>query len=197
MGNCIATGSYNTKNGYVAFDIEQTLGVWASAHEISGPSSSPIGAKFPTALTSLSCVNLANCVAVGSITRAGTSVQQPVVTQETAGVWSSLRLIKRPVGAIAASGAGLNSVSCVSVGNCLAVGAYAVTTKTERPLAVTEKNGVWSRALAVNLPSDAVKTGVSGADGVSCPTATTCVFAGTYQRSTTLAVFAATWSSAI
>jgi hypothetical protein len=196
-GNCVAIGSYETKNGYEGFDIEQTLGVWGSAHAISGIPSSPSGAGFPSVLDSLSCSDLADCVAVGSFTRKGTSVEQGVMTQEVGGTWSALRLIQRPAGAFAAGGSDLDSVSCTSPGNCLAVGSYAATRSVERPLGDVEKNGVWARSVVLSVPTDATKSGSSSALSVSCASATSCVVGGTYQRSSTEAAYEATWGSSI
>ena len=198
-GNCVGTGSYNSISGYVVFHISESSGVWGAITKIPWPGLNSPYATSLTSLVSMHCVDSQNCVGGGGVTRKGTSAFQGFVVEQKAGVWLAAKFIQRPVGAISAGGSYVNSVSCSSPGNCLVVGDYAASTTRQKPFVTVERNGVWLRAVAPVLPVDAKATGAftDSATSVSCPTASTCEFFGTYQRSSTLAAYSATWNSTI
>ena len=83
----------------------------------------------------------------------------------------------------AGGGAGVESLSCTSAGNCAAVGDYTAAHGNGQGFAVSERNGKWAKA--AELPGlGALNTG-GGADvlSVSCASAGDCAAAGYYSWS--------------
>ena len=73
-------------------------------------------------------------------------------------------------------------VSCLSAGNCTAVGNYTDNTNRVRPWVGVETSGVWDRGVGVTLPSDA-GSGLANLNGVSCTSVGNCVAVGEYRDS--------------
>jgi hypothetical protein len=148
-GNCVALGS-----SYEGMIIEDEVnGVW----------------QAPTALLegidplSVSCTSMKECVAVGSATGV------PMAQIEMKGKWGAPTEIPTSTN----EGA-LDSVSCVSTGNCDAVGFEGSTnTYNATPMSVTLVNGVWGTSQEVSLPNR-----YGWFTGVSCPSALNCVAVG-------------------
>ena len=78
------------------------------------------------------------------------------------------------------------SISCVSVGNCVAVGASeSITTSNSTPIVAAESSGTWGPAAAVTqLPAGATTSSnnIAALASVSCTSATTCVAVGQYEN---------------
>jgi large repetitive protein len=75
------------------------------------------------------------------------------------------------------------SISCVSAGNCVAVGLSDASGET--PIVAAESSGSWGPETAVTqLPADALPVSASATlDSVSCTSATSCVAVGQYENS--------------
>jgi hypothetical protein len=73
----------------------------------------------------------------------------------------------------------LSSVSCPSVGECVAVGEYQTRAAFERGLILTETGGVWQTGIAAPVPADT--GGESTLESVSCPSVGNCAAVGTYR----------------
>lgn len=138
-------------------------------------SGTTIRARHPAApgsgnwLRGVSCLTLANCMAVGS-----TPFDEPpgVLAERWQG--KSWKVVPVPVPRPAQAGAGLLSgVSCPSVSECVAVGTYH-----SAPLAETWNGRAWMLA----RPPSPRRTSASGAtlSAVSCATAKSCVAVGAY-----------------
>jgi hypothetical protein len=84
-------------------------------------------------------------------------------------------------GTSAASGAGLQGVSCAPGGTCTAIGDYDATSASGKiPFAITGENGVWGQkqplpGLAAFAPQGAE------AQALDCPASGDCLIAGSYQ----------------
>jgi hypothetical protein len=76
----------------------------------------------------------------------------------------------------------LNSVSCVSVGNCVAIGDYRISTVQNEGYYAVETSGVWARGVQLPLPGDAQSTPAQTAFvSASCVLGgTTCKLLGQY-----------------
>jgi hypothetical protein len=87
-------------------------------------------------------------------------------------------------GTSAASGAGLQGVSCAPGGTCTAIGDYDATSASGKiPFAITGENGVWGQkqplpGLAAFAPQGAE------AQALDCPASGDCLIAGSYQFGT-------------
>jgi hypothetical protein len=82
----------------------------------------------------------------------------------------------------------LNSISCASAGNCVAVGSY-LGNRLTHPLLVTETGGTWSAGAEPQLPANADTTPSpdqpdvgGGLYRVSCPAAGDCTAVGWYTN---------------
>ncbi len=105
-----------------------------------------------------------------------------------------------------ASGAlSLVAVSCVSAGNCTAVGRLAdPSTSTYSPAAVSEISGTWGSPVLITLPAGSYASGtLNGLTSIQCFSAGTCEAVGRFENSaagTTTALVTSesggVWSSA-
>jgi hypothetical protein len=82
----------------------------------------------------------------------------------------------------------LNSISCTSPGNCVAVGQY-LGNRTTHPLLVTESGGTWATGVEPQLPANADTSSDpnqpdvgGGLYFVSCPAAGDCTAVGWYTN---------------
>jgi hypothetical protein len=160
-GNCVGVGGYQDRNGesdFLAIFVTESAGVWGSAQPLLLPLGHNTTASGQRAyLTSVSCPSAGNCVAVGSYTDAGGN-NQAMIASETAGTWGTARALALPAGAEAMQGlhgAALYSVSCTSIGNCLAVGSYLDKTSARQPMLVQENHGLWGAVQTLTLPANA------------------------------------------
>jgi hypothetical protein len=209
-GNCVAVGGYANTNQDTNGDAEyfpiyatESAGVWAAAHPVAMPALYDTDPSQQRAfLSSISCPAAGDCVAVGSYTdHVGNN--QAMIATESGGSWGTAReLTALPAGADSvqgALGAILYSVSCVRVGDCLAVGTYKDATDARQAMVVAQSAGTWGAATEAKLPGNA--NAASGGQyarltSVSCtPNAGrqigrlyepgNCVAVGTYTDNTT------------
>jgi hypothetical protein len=138
----------------------------------------------PTWITSVSCASAGNCVAAGF----GTDVSGnhvAIVVDETNGIWGTAMAV-RGLASLSTGGNGLvTSVSCVSAGDCAAVGSYSGPHRTGTFL-VNEKNGKWGIAAEVPGLARLSTRGSADADLVSCASAGNCSATGAYDMRSTL-----------
>lgn len=124
---------------------------WGTATKVKGTGSGD------SSVSSISCGGSGNCAAVGGF-----------LVNEKAGTWGKAMKLPPPNGVPRDSGFG--SVSCASAGNCTA-GGFAMV--------VSEKRGVWGRAVAVRRPAP-LKGGFGRVMSVSCASAGNCAVGGWY-----------------
>ncbi|MFZ0664358.1 MAG: fibronectin type III domain-containing protein [Acidimicrobiales bacterium] len=179
--NCTIVGFYEdtSQHGQALADTE-TNGSWAQAVEISLPSDAdPAGSA---SLQGISCPVAGNCEAVGTYENSsGDSV--PMAAAETSGTWMPATGISLPNGAVVGGMMVFNqlqTISCTSIGNCVAGGAYSTSTGGSPAFFVNETAGVWAQGTPLSPPSNADTGGYSNVNGVSCTQDGTCELAGTY-----------------
>src|SRR2546430_292900 len=121
-GKCSAAGSYNDSSGnQQGLVLTETAGTWAMGAEASLPASA---ASSPNvSLRSVSCAPAGNCSAVGDYADSS-SHRRGLLLTETAGIWTMGVKASLPANTGSNPGVRLDSVSCASVANCSAVGAY-------------------------------------------------------------------------
>ena len=182
-GNCSAGGFYRgSSNHQQAFVVDASGGVWANAIEV--PTTAILNAGGYAALNSVSCASPGNCSAGGYYTD-GSNREQAFVVDETNRIWGTA--IKVPgtgslntgsngtVGKIA----GVNSVSCASVGNCSAGGFYTGSSGKVQAFVAKETNGVWGTAILVP-GMGSLNHYIAKVDSVSCASAGNCSAGGAY-----------------
>jgi hypothetical protein len=113
-------------------------------------------------------------------TSAASAGLAPVVASPAPG-WGTAQPVP---GTSAASGAGLQGVSCVAGGACTAIGDYGSNTAADAiPFAITGKNGVWGAKQ--QLPGlAAFAPGGTQAHALDCPATGDCVIVGSYESGT-------------
>lgn len=181
-GNCVASGSYQTKSGAIRAVVDSEVnGTWRSAHALATPTNA--SATSGMTVYGASCGAPGSCVLVGSYQDASGNVQA-FAAGTRANVWSTPLKITLPANAPAhESGALLRSVDCSSAGNCSAVGTYLdATSGFARTLvmAVSEVNGTWQRASELTLPSNANANSFASLNQISCAGVGNCAAVGSY-----------------
>lgn len=155
------------------------IGVAAAALWAAAPASArwriertPSPASADSHLDGVSCASTRACVAVGYANR-GPGKNKPLAERWNGKKWA---LARPPLPRGALTGY-LDAVSCASARVCVAVGGYENRTRVF--VALTERwNGKgWSLQDAPNPRGKDIEL-----DGVSCPSASVCTAAGTYER---------------
>jgi hypothetical protein len=131
------------------------------------------------AIDSVSCPAQGYCVAVGSYAGTGNG---SLVVSEVGGMWQTATTLPSISGETTGGGV-LDSVSCTSAGNCVAVGTGATNKGLIEPTIATETSGAWTKPLLPTMPTGDDETGATELS-VSCPAAGDCVVAGTDYPST-------------
>ncbi len=162
--SCVAVGTYELDGREVPMADTWDAGQWTLE---ALPFPAQTGEQV--ALTGISCASPTACLGVG-YEKNTVGVRVPVADRlSEAGGWSA-SAVPLPSGA---AEAGLEGVSCASSSECIAVGLSESAAGAERPYAALWSNGSWS-VQAVRIPEGAN----SVLEGVSCPSAGTCVAAG-------------------
>jgi hypothetical protein len=173
--------------GTVSATPAETTGNLQSS-EIPVPSGAPTGGSLD--LGSISCPSAGVCAAVGTYTSGGGRGHpirdQAAIAMLAGGSWSSI-FAPLPPGANTTGFFSLQSVSCPTAQDCVAVGYYSTSTG-EAALVETGSGANWTAygsstaSAPVPLPADAAQV-ESNFETVSCESATLCVAAGTYEDS--------------
>ena len=200
-GKCAAGGSYRDGSGHQqAFVASEKHGTWGTASEVPGSASLNKGGIAQ--VTSVSCASAGNCAA-GGFYEDNSPHAQAFVVSEINGMW---RMAIEVPGSAALNigGAGVNSVSCASAGNCRAGGFYTDSSGQEQALVVNETNGTWGTAIEVPGSATLNAGGSASVTSVSCASAGNCAAGGSYHidSSSSLQAFVAsetngTWGAAI
>jgi hypothetical protein len=140
-----------------------------------------------TNLRSLSCPAAGKCEAVGL-----GGIQHVVQVSENGRQWNAGEIAlpsdAAPVNPPTGPSPLLNSISCTSPGNCVAVGSYLGSRMTH-PLLVTESGGTWGAGVEPQLPASAdtstdpdIPDVGGGLSNISCPAAGECTAVGWYTN---------------
>ena len=135
----------------------------------------------------ISCPSAGNCVAVGvSHSTLGSGSWTLLIDEETNGVWANIAApLPNDAAPYSAGSVGnqLSDVTCVSAGNCVAVGTYKLANagNSYAPLILEEVNGQWSSA-TTTLPSDAVNGYWDELTSVTCTAIGSCIAVGFYYN---------------
>jgi hypothetical protein len=173
-GNCTAGGIYSTTGYGQVFVVSEKNGTWGKAMQVPGLAA--LDAGSPVGVSSVSCASAGNCAVAGTY---GVSPGVAFVVSQKNGSWG--KAIEVP-GSAALGGVTLASVSCGSAGNCTAAGYLGdrYSLANLGPLAVSEKNGTWSKAIPIPGTTASAR---NGAASVSCASAGNCAAGGDYAPS--------------
>ncbi len=158
---CTAVGTVGTGAGDEAAAASEANGVWSG---VSAVSSTP-----GTEISDVSCEG-EQCVAVGD--EASANSDTAMLFNDANGSWSETVVNPSPKSAGASSA--LESISCVSAGDCYAAG--DVTTGTG-VFALAEENGQWTQTISIPVAGESPSS-IIGITGLSCSAALSCVAVG-------------------
>jgi hypothetical protein len=178
-GNCSAGGYYTDTSGHGhAFAVSQVRGTWGKAREVSDVAT-PGPFSFAD-VTSVSCASAGSCSAGGNYGQKAPHPKAFVVSQ-VRGTWGKAREVAATLNT--GGPAEINSVSCGSAGNCMAAGFYSDRSGHVHAFVVSERNGIWRRAIEVPGIRALSKGRDAGAASVSCASAGHCAVGGSYTDS--------------
>jgi hypothetical protein len=183
-GDCSAAGTYasgNINNGE-ALTATETNGTWGDAQEVAGAlNAGESGQAF-----TVSCASAGNCSAGGIYLDNAGDYQAFIVSQEN-GTWGTAEEVPGTAALNAGGNAAVESVSCPSAGNCVAVGNYSDTPGSgeDQAFLLTETDGAWGSAGAIPSLASLSSDGTSYVTSVSCPSAGNCGAVGTYTDGNT------------
>jgi hypothetical protein len=163
-GACTAVWQYQDSSGNLQLMLaNESGGTWASATKLALPSDA---AGNPNAqIGALSCPAAGACALVGYYSDSSAAVHAFSV-EENGGSWGTTNEVTAPAGASGVTFAALFGVSCVSAGNCVAVGRYSENGTTQLPLLEIETNGSWANATVPAVQNSS--STVTILQGVSC-----------------------------
>ncbi|MGA2970811.1 MAG: hypothetical protein ABSE75_13535 [Acidimicrobiales bacterium] len=140
-------------------------GTWNVAIELPGSAALNVGGN--AGVLSISCASSGNCSAGGNYID-GSSHLQAFVADESGGTWGSAVEVPGTAALNVGGNAAVNSVSCTSVGNCAAGGAYTDGAGDGQGFVVNETNGTWGTATEVVDPLAIGSVNATGVASLSC-----------------------------
>ncbi len=138
------------------------------------------GADPNPSLNAITCPSAGNCVVVGYYTDSAGHTRGLLLVQSS-DVWSDGIEAPLPIDAGTDPSVSINAVSCVSAGNCVAVGRYRDSAGHSQGLLLTQSSGAWTAAKAP-LPGDSAADPSASLNGVSCASAKSCAAVGSYKN---------------
>ena len=205
---CAAVGTYvNPLRNSLGLLFSESGGIWQQGVGTSLPAdaapATTVGDQT-VVLSSVACPQEGGCIAVGWYFDNDENGQGLLVGQRD-GVWQPGVAVKLPANAVTGlekQSAGLDWVSCGSVGNCLATGVYTDAGYNSRALLVSEVDGVWQTGIESPLPHDAGNVEYAYAAQSDCTGQADCAVIGTYNDrhgnvlGYTISESAGTWGAA-
>lgn len=185
-GNCSAGGTYSVKDNItLVFVMSEKNGTWGRAIEV--PGAARIDSGGGSFITTISCPSAGNCSAGGILPVAySTTTSGAFVVNETNGVWGQAVELAGPP-SFNHNGAGVDSLSCASVGNCSAggsfpKGAHGKAGFVVNDFVVNETNGRWGRVREIPRFAKLNVGGESELRAMSCGAPGDCSAVGQYQQ---------------
>ncbi|HET7018242.1 MAG TPA: hypothetical protein VFI65_30270 [Streptosporangiaceae bacterium] len=178
--NCAVVGDYRDLGSQTqAFVDTETNGSWNIASEVAAG----LNAGGDATAVTVSCAKPGNCT-VGGVFQDNSNRHQPFVLTQTHGSWGKAALLPGLASLNQSGDASVSAISCRSVGNCSIGGSYRDKAGAVRAFVATEKNGTWTKAIAV--PGLAALTANSGIKdsailALSCASAGHCAAGGSYH----------------
>ncbi len=186
-GECAAVGTYvNPLQNSLGLLLTESGGAWQSGTGATLPAgaapATTVGDQT-VVLSSVACPLARSCTAVGWYFDNDENGQGLLVTQ-VGGTWQTgaeVTLPSNAVGGLEKQSAGLDSISCASLGNCLATGVYTDLGYNSQALLVPEVGGVWQAGVESPLPAGAGRVQYAAADQAGCTGVGACTVIGQYN----------------
>lgn len=186
-GACAAVGTYiNPLQNSLGLLLNEAGGQWGGGTGATLPAdAAPAGTvgDQTVVLSSVACPQSGSCTAVGWYFDNDENGQGLIVTQN-AGSWQpgvEVTLPPNAVGGLEKQSAGLDWISCASLGNCLATGVYTDIGYNSQGLLLSESGGTWQNGVESPLPGNASGVQYAAADQSNCTGAGDCAVIGQYN----------------
>jgi hypothetical protein len=177
-GNCAVGGYYKDGLGHLqAFVDSERSDTWRFAFEVPGLAALNTGGQ--AGVSSVACSSGGNC-AIGGYYRIASGQFRWFVAAERKGVWANAITVPGLANLNSGAASRLLSLSCASAGNCAAGGSYRDRDGVSQGFVVSERNGVWSKAISVPGLGNLNKTGGADVVAISCPAPGNCAAGGVY-----------------
>jgi hypothetical protein len=180
-GDCSAGGFYWDVNSHQqGLVVTERNGSWGKAMEV--PGLGRLNAGENAEVDSLSCAGAGDCSAGGQYTDSKRKVEA-FVANERDGVWGEAIEVPGSARLNVRGEADIGTMSCTKPGDCTAGGEYGVKgplSGAEQPMVVTERNGVWGKAIEVPGAARLNVTAEGQLDSVSCAKPGDCAAGGYY-----------------
>jgi hypothetical protein len=152
------------------------------------------------AISAISCPSAGNCTALGGYVNTS-AFNEGILVTESGGTWGNGVTAPLPnaYSTFPGPGVDLTSVSCVSAGNCVAVGNYTDSGSAGQGLILTQTNGSWT-GMDAPLPAGANANPEASLSSVDCASSGSCVAVGGYtdmasaQQGVILTLSGGTWT---
>ncbi len=179
-GNCAAGGDYTNTFGQQGFVVSEKNGHWGAAIKVPGLGALNTGGA--AYVFSVSCASADNCSAGGTYSyNEGSGASLGFVVSERNGRWGHATKVPGLAALNRGGDADVESVSCVSAGNCGADGNYNDGHDHEQGFVVSEKNGRWGQAIEMPGLGALNNGGLAIVLSVSCGSAGDCAAGGWYS----------------
>jgi hypothetical protein len=175
-GNCAAGGHYDAVGDDQGFVVDEAGGSWGNAQEV--PNLGTLNAGGSAEVLSVSCGSAGNCAAGGSYTDSSRH-QQGFVADEVGSAWGNAQEVPNLGTLNAGNSAVVNSVSCVSAGNCAAGGSYTDSSGNTQGFVVDGAPASSASATTTSVSLSAASGGLQVTATVAGPAGSTTAPAGT------------------
>ncbi|HUC56090.1 MAG TPA: hypothetical protein VMA95_01715 [Streptosporangiaceae bacterium] len=180
-GDCLAGGTeaedyFDTFHGFLA---QERDGRWGKPFAVPGLATLAKGDGGD--VTAMCCSSAGNCSGGGYTDGGGGYPEQAFVISQHDGKWDQATRVPDLAALNKGDNAQVNSVSCVSAGNCVAGGYYSEKGGRLQGFVAVERNGTWGKATGVpGLAALSKDTRPTTVWSVSCTPAGSCAAGGFY-----------------
>ncbi len=179
-GNCTAGGNFQSGGDSQVYMISENSGRWGSAAAVPGLVT--LNTKGDAELAGVSCTSPGNCLAAG--TYLGSAGQVGYVAVQKGWHWGKAGNIPGLSALNAGGFASVQTVSCVSPGNCVVGGSYLDGSGATQAFVASQTGGHWANATEVPGTATLNAGGRAQVGAVSCRKAGNCSAAGSYRPNT-------------
>jgi hypothetical protein len=182
-GNCGAGGTYSDfHNNNQAYVVSQRSGRWRTAIEVPGTNALNTGGY--ASVWWESCPSAGNCTA-GGYYKLPPDNFGAFLADQRGGTWHKAFVVPGLAALNADKDANVYSISCPSVGNCVAGGYYESGSGFYNAYVIDQRHGTWGSAQRVPGTASPSIDGSPGAaiDSLSCASAGNCSAGGYYTTS--------------
>lgn len=181
VGRCAIAGGYSLVGGAgESFVDDEVGGTWGTAQEL--PASATLNVGGDSLLNSIACPSDGSCEAVGYYSDSSTT-NQAMVASESNGTWGNAAEMPGTAELNGGGSASGFSVSCVSAGDCRAVGAYTDSSNNSQAFLATESGGVWGASTEASGSAALNTEGEAELGVISCTSDGGCSAGGQYKDS--------------